>query len=126
MWVILGLLLGIGIGLILPFQPSLLYSKYISVSFLAGIDSVLGGVRGGLEHKFDLTIFITGFLVNALLAAILTFIGDRLGVDLYLAAVVTFGVRIFENLGYIRRDLIMSFREARGASAIRDGGTSKR
>lgn len=28
----------------------------------------------------------------------LTYVGDMLGVDLYLAAVVTFGVRIFQNL----------------------------
>jgi small basic protein len=37
---------------------------------------------------------------------VLTYVGDMLGVELYYAALVTFGVRIFENLAIIRRDLI--------------------
>ncbi len=111
MWAVVGMLAGILVGILLDrylhFQVTILYAKYISVSFLAGLDSVLGAIRSGIEEKFDVTVFITGFITNALLAALLTYVGDRLGVDLYLAAIVTFGVRIFENLGYIRRDLIV-------------------
>ena len=109
MWILLGLLVGVFIGLIFPpdFYPPYMYSKYISVSFLAGIDSVLGAVRAGIEKKFNLSVFLSGFFTNALLAAMLTWIGDSLGVDLYMAAVVTFGVRVFDNLAYIRRDIIL-------------------
>ena len=108
MWIILGLLVGVFIGLVLPpeLYPPYVYSKYISVSFLAGIDSVLGAVRAGIEKKFNVQVFVSGFFSNALLAALLTWLGDKLGVDLYLAAVVTFGVRVFDNLGYIRRDFL--------------------
>jgi small basic protein len=108
MWIILGLLVGIFIGFVLPsdLSPPLVYSKYISVSFLAGMDSVLGAVRAGIEKKFNVQVFVSGFFANALLAALLTWLGDRLGVDLYLAAVVTFGVRVFDNLAYIRRDFL--------------------
>jgi small basic protein len=106
MWLILALLIGMLLGFIIPVDFPLEYSKYVSVAFLAGLDSVLGGVRAGVEKKFNGLIFITGFLCNVLFAALLTWVGDRLGVDLYLAAVVTFGVRIFQNLAYIRRDLI--------------------
>jgi small basic protein len=49
---------------------------------------------------------MTGLLANALLAGLLTFIGDRLGVELYLAAIVAFGVRLFDNLARIRRRFI--------------------
>ena len=42
----------------------------------------------------------------ALLAAGLTFLGDRLGVELYYAAIVAFGVRLFNNLARIRRHLL--------------------
>lgn len=101
-----GLLVGVILGLYMPFEVPLFYSKYLSATFLAGLDSVLGGARAGIENKFDTSVFYSGFLTNALLAAALTFMGDRLGVDLYLAAIVTFGVRIFQNLGYIRRDLL--------------------
>ncbi|HEY4002328.1 MAG TPA: small basic family protein [Candidatus Xenobia bacterium] len=106
MWIIVGLLVGMVLGLYVPFELPLIYSKYVSATFLAGLDSVLGGARSGIEKKFDTSIFYSGFITNALLAAGLTFLGDRLGVDLYLAAVVTFGVRIFQNLAYIRRDLL--------------------
>ncbi len=108
MWIILGLLVGVFIGFVLPpeLYPPYVYSKYMSVSFLAGIDSVLGAVRAGIEKKFNVQVFVSGFFSNALLAALLTWFGDKLGVDLYLAAVVTFGVRVFDNLAYIRRDFL--------------------
>ena len=37
---------------------------------------------------------------------ILTFIGDRLGLDLYLVALITFGPRIFNNVALIRRHFL--------------------
>lgn len=111
MIIIIAMLLGILIAMVLPadFSPPMAYSTYISVAFLAGLDSVIGAVRGGLANKFNLTLFVSGFLVNVLLAAFITWMGDRLGVDLYMAAIVTFGVRLFNNLGYIRRDLVVRF-----------------
>lgn len=108
MWAIAGLILGILIGTQLPFELPPAYSKYVSVAFLAGLDSVLGATRAGIEGKYDFAIFASGFVTNIFLAALLTYMGDRLGVDLYLAAIVTFGVRIFGSLAIIRRDLIVS------------------
>lgn len=106
MQVLVGLLIGVMIGYFVPYQLPIAVAKYVSVSFLAGLDSVLGGTRAGIEQRFDFLVFVSGFLANLLLAGVLTYVGDQLGVDLYLAAVVTFGVRIFENLALIRRDLI--------------------
>ncbi|MHB2018499.1 MAG: small basic family protein [Candidatus Xenobia bacterium] len=117
MWMLIGLLFGAVVGLYLPFEVQLSYSKYLSATFLAVLDSVLGGARAGIEEKFDTAVFTSGFITNALLAAALTALGDRLGVDLYLAAVVTFGVRIFQNLAYIRRDLLGRPNPARPAGA---------
>ena len=107
MWIILlAVFAGVIIGTLLPVSIPFAYAKYVSISFLAGLDSVLGAIRGGIEGKFNLAVFSTGFIANTLLAALLTIVGDRLGVDLYLAAVVTFGVRIFQNFAFIRRDII--------------------
>lgn len=107
MIIFLGLVLGVLIGLFVPVTIPTEYSKYISIVFLAALDSVLGGIRARVEEKFDSVIFISGFLGNALLAGLLTYGGDRLGIDLYLAAIVTFGVRLFDNLAAIRRLVIL-------------------
>ena len=56
-----------------------------------------------MEEKFDNTIFISGFFINALLAAFLVYVGDHLGIDLYYVALLAFGLRIFQNLAIIRR-----------------------
>lgn len=106
MWVIVGLLLGVISGMWLPYQFPVSISRYASVAILAGLDSVLGGTRAGLEERFDTMVFTSGFVVNSLLAVLVTWIGVVLGADLYLAAVVTFGIRIFSNLGHIRRHLL--------------------
>lgn len=107
MWLAaLGLILGIVIGLVSPISMPPAYIKYMSVAVLAAMDSVFGGVRAGMEKKFDDMVFITGFFSNTLLAAGLAYVGERLGVELYTAAIFAFGVRIFQNLAIIRRHLL--------------------
>lgn len=98
-----GLILGIIIGTVFPLSVPADYAKFLSVALLASLDSVFGGLRAGIEEKFDNTVFITGFFTNALLAAGLVYIGDRLGIDLYYVASLAFGLRIFQNLAIIRR-----------------------
>ncbi|HHY93207.1 MAG TPA: small basic family protein [Firmicutes bacterium] len=116
MWLpLLGLVVGIALGLVFPFTFPVAYTRYMAVALLAALDSVLGGLRAGLEEHFDPVIFITGFFSNALLAAGLTFLGDRLGVEIYYAALFAFGVRIFQNLAVMRRHLVDHFRKRAGA-----------
>lgn len=98
-----GLVLGIMIGVFFPYSVPVEYAKFMSVALLASLDSVFGGLRAGIEEKFDNTVFITGFFTNALLAASLVYIGERLGIDLYYVALLAFGLRIFQNLAIIRR-----------------------
>jgi small basic protein len=83
------------------------FASYLSLATLAGLDSVLGGIRAGLEGKFRSDIFLSGFVVNMLVAVLLAWLGDTIGVEgLYLAAVVTLGGRAFMNLSVIRRHLL--------------------
>lgn len=103
---VLGMLAGLAIGFYTPLQVPLEYTKYLSVAILAALDSVFGGIRAGMEDHFDSTVFISGFFSNMLMAAVLAYIGDKLGIDLYLAAVFAFGVRLFQNLATIRRHLL--------------------
>lgn len=100
---IIGLLIGLLIGSLSPVSIPQEYTKLFSVALLAALDTVFGGLRAASEEKFDNTVFITGFFTNALLAAGLVYIGDRLGIDLYYVAMLAFGLRIFQNLAIIRR-----------------------
>ncbi len=98
-----GILIGVLIGIYLPITYSASYSLYVSVAILACLDSVFGGLRATLEKKFNTEIFISGFFGNAILAAFLAYVGDRLGVPLYYAAIFAFGGRLFQNFAIIRR-----------------------
>lgn len=98
-----GLIVGLIIGILFPISIPVEYAKFMSVALLASLDSVFGGLRAGIEEKFDNTVFVTGFFTNALLAAGLVYIGERLGIDLYYVALLAFGLRVFQNLAIIRR-----------------------
>jgi small basic protein len=107
MWLpIIGLLVGIVIGSIFSITIPAPYSRYTAIAILAASDSILGAARAYLESQYDNRVFISGFCINALLAGFLTFVGDRLGVELYYAAIVAFGVRLFNNLALIRRHFL--------------------
>lgn len=108
--VLLCILLGVLVGLYLPFEFSAISSLYISVGILAAIDSILGALKASFQNKFDLVIFISGFFVNALLAIGLSYLGDKLGVPIYYAAIFVFGTRLFNNIGSIRHYTIDRYR----------------
>lgn len=93
-------------GLNLPVQIPAGYARYTAVMILAALDSVLGALKAWLNGNFENKVFLSGLLVNTLVAGGLTYLGDKLGVELYFAAIVAFGVRIFDNIAVIRRHLL--------------------
>lgn len=104
MVLVLALALGITLGLLTNIAVPAAVLTYLGVSVLAAIDACLGGVRASLERTFDDKVFVSGFVTNTLMAAFIVFVGDRIGVrELYLAAVVAFGIRLFDNLSTVRR-----------------------
>ncbi len=112
-----GLLLGVIIAsLLLDIPLPEEWAAYLSLAALAGLDTAFGGWRAALEGRFHADVFVSGFIVNALLAAALAYLGDRIGVDLFLAAVVTLGGRMFLNLSLIRRYYLnqLALRRQRG------------
>lgn len=113
---LIGILVGVIIGLLSPVSYSSTYSLYISVAILACLDSVFGGIKANLQNNFDSGIFISGFFGNAVLAAALAYIGDKLGVPLYYASIFTFGTRMFENLASIRRIAILKMKTRRASN----------
>jgi len=113
MWIlpVLGLFCGAAIGSILAIEIPIAYAKYLSIAVLASMDAVFGGIRAAYEKKFDNFVLLSGLLCNALVAAALAYLGDRLGVDLYTAAIFVFGIRIFNNLAAVRHYLLDHFRK---------------
>lgn len=106
---VVGIVLGIAVGFVgfavmkVPNEIANAYAPYLSLATLAGLDTLLGGIRAGIEGRFQNDIFASGFLLNTLMAAGLAYLGDKIGVDLFLAAVVALGTRVFLNLSLIRR-----------------------
>ncbi len=100
--IIIGSLLGVLLGSLIPTIPYSA-SKYLAIAIVASLDSVFGGIASNIKKNFDLKVFISGFFVNAIIAMLLTYLGQRLNVDIYLAAIVVFVGRMFNNLGIIRR-----------------------
>ena len=98
---ILGIVLGVVVGIALPTIPYTA-SKFLAIAIVAALDSVLGGAASRINKKFNAGVFVSGFFINAILAILLTYLGERLNVDIYLAAIIVFVGRIFNNLGIIR------------------------
>ena len=98
-----GVVLGIVLGPTVP--PALL--PYLPIAVVAALDAVFGGVRAKLDGIFDDKQFVVSFISNVLVAALIVYLGDQLGVggQLSTGVVVVLGVRIFGNVAAIRRRL---------------------
>ena len=100
--IILGCVMGAVVGMFAPII-SYTYSNYLAIAIIAALDSVFGGVTSVIKKNFDLKIFLSGFFGNAILSILLTMLGEKLNVDIYLAAIIVFVGRMFTNLAIIRR-----------------------
>lgn len=100
--IIIGCLVGVILGLNAP-AISYIYADYLAIAIIAALDSVFGGITATLKENFDFKVFVSGFFGNAILSMLLIFLGKKLNVDIYLAAIVVFVGRMFNNLTIIRR-----------------------
>lgn len=106
--ILIGCIVGALIGINAPII-SYTYSGYLAIAIIAALDSVFGGINSIINKNFDMKIFLSGFFGNAILAMLLTYLGQKLNVDIYLAAIVVFVGRMFNNLSIIRRFYIEKF-----------------
>ncbi len=107
------IVVGVILGLYIPIEFFSITSFYVSVGILAAMDAIVGAIKATYMDEFDPVIFGSGLFINTILAMILSWVGDRLGIPLYYAAVFVFGTRLFNNLALIRRQIITRFRERR-------------
>jgi small basic protein len=110
----IAILIGAALAILLNAQPlSGWGGQYLAVACLAGLDSVFGGIRAGMEGKFRNDVFLTGFFSNIAIASFLAWFGDRIYIDLFLAVAIVFGTRTFQNLALIRRMMLTMFTDWR-------------
>ena len=104
---VLGLVIGVVVGLVVqPGIPAGLV-PYLPIAIVAALDAVFGGIRAMLDGIFDDKVFVVSFLSNVVVAGLIVFLGDKLGVGAQLSTgvVVVLGIRIFSNVAAIRRHL---------------------
>ena len=107
MYAVIALIVGVAVGLLVhPTVPEWL-APYLPIAVVAALDAVFGGVRAKLDGIFDDKQFVVSFISNVLVAGIIVYLGDQLGVgsQLSIGVVVVLGVRIFGNVAAIRRHL---------------------
>ena len=108
--ILIGCVLGAIVGINAPII-SYSYSSYLAIAIIAALDSVFGGIAGTLKGEFNFKVFISGFFCNSILSMLLTYLGNKLNVDIYLAAIVVFVGRMFINLTIIRKYYIDKWSE---------------
>ena len=103
----LGLVVGVVAGLLLHPTVPLWLQPYLPIAVVAALDAVFGGVRAVLDGIFNDKVFVVSFLSNVVVAALIVYLGDQLGVGSQLSTgvVVVLGIRIFSNVAAIRRHL---------------------
>ena len=104
----IGLLLGVLLGLVLQPTVPLWLDPYLPIAVVAALDAVFGALRAFLDGIFDDKVFVVSFVSNVLIAALIVYLGDHLGVggQLSTGVVVVLGIRIFSNAAAIRRHLL--------------------
>lgn len=113
MWLpIVALIIGFFAFLRVKLPPE--FAEYLGVAVVAGFDSVVGAIKSQIEGKFNDRVFVTGFFTNALMAALLLYAGNALKINyVAIAIMVALFIRIFNNLGFIRRYLVARLFEKR-------------
>lgn len=101
----LALIVGVIGGLFVHPTVPLWLQPYLPIAVVAALDAVFGGVRAWLDGIFDDKVFVVSFVANVLVAGLIVFLGDQLGVGSQLSTgvVVVLGIRIFSNAAAIRR-----------------------
>lgn len=105
---LLGLVIGVVVGLLIQPDVPVWLEPYLPIAVIAALDAIFGGVRAALDGIFSDRVFVVSVLSNVLVAALIVFLGNQLGVGTQLTTgvVVVLGLRIFSNVAAIRRHLL--------------------
>ena len=107
MFAVLAMIVGIVLGVVLEPTVPVALQPYLPIAVVAALDAVFGALRAFLDGIFDDKVFVVSFVSNVLIAALIVYLGDQLGVGSQLSTgvVVVLGIRIFTNMAAIRRHI---------------------
>lgn len=108
---LLAVLIGAIIAVYARVQVDPKVAPYMALACLAGLDTLLGGIRSAAEGQFKKDVFVTGFISNVLFASFLAWLGDQIYINLLFAVALVLGARIFNNLSLIRRHLLTRYQD---------------
>ena len=102
---VVGLVVGVVLGLVLRPEVPFFLEPYLPIAVVAALDAAFGALRALLDGIFDDKVFVISFCSNVLIAGLIVYLGDQLGVggQLSTGVVVVLGIRIFSNVAAIRR-----------------------
>jgi len=100
-YVAAGLILGIvaGLNLNLVYNPN--YIVYISLAILAVLNTIINMLHDSKTTELSMGKSIAYLLTDLLFALFLGFVGEQLGLPIYLAAVFAFGNNIYKKIKVI-------------------------
>lgn len=98
LYVISGIILGIIAGLKLNVGYNPEYTVYISLSILAMINTIFNILCENLKSEIKIKKSTLLLAMDLIFALFLGFLGEQLGLPIYLAAVFAFGNNIYKNM----------------------------
>ena len=117
---IIAIIIGAAIGMVTKVPVSSEMAQYLAVACLAGLDTVCGGIRSGIEGKFSADVFLSGFVSNVVIASFIAWLGDKIYLNLFLAIALVFGKRILDNLSLIRRFMLTKWKDSRERNRLKE------
>lgn len=108
MWLpLLAMIVGFVVVLFFQIDINPSYTEYFAIAVIAGLDSIIGAIHSGFEKKFNDRVFVSGFFANIIIACGLLYLGNQLSIPyIGIAIVVALIIRIFNNVGYVRRAIV--------------------
>lgn len=113
-WAFLGLLGGILAGIVLYIPLPQVWASYMSIVLLIILERLLLILKTEIDKKvFHWGLFSTFSVGTLFLALILNFLGDKLGINIYLAITIVFVFRIFDHVRKIEQIIIFTNKKIR-------------
>lgn len=95
------ILAGLGIGIVSGLNLKLAYNPdyvvYITVTTIAILNSILSIINQSMNADLSIKKAIKIIIGDLIFAFVFTYIGERLGLPIYLVAIFAFGNNIYKN-----------------------------
>ena len=107
-YIILGLLTGVLLGFVIPFNMSLVNEKILLILILIGIDVIFAGINAKLLKQFEYLLFTNEFILNSILSVGLVYLGNIMGLDLFSAVSLVLIFKVFYNLNKLIKTIVIT------------------